>query len=54
MSTKEVDEQILNVLNKNFSYFVEWIPNNIKSSFCDLPPKGLKMDVTFLVKSTAI
>ncbi|KAH8094227.1 hypothetical protein JL720_4220 [Aureococcus anophagefferens] len=28
MSTKEVDEQMLNVINKNSSYFVEWIPNN--------------------------
>jgi len=26
MSTKEVDEQMLNVQNKNSSYFVEWIP----------------------------
>merc|ERR1712100_99815 len=25
MSTKEVDEQMLNVQNKNSSYFVEWI-----------------------------
>eukprot|EP00959_Pyramimonas_sp_CCMP1952_P427006 8943343-Pyramimonas_sp.AAC.1 len=31
MSTKEVDEQMLNVQNKNSSYFVEWIPNNIKA-----------------------
>ena len=35
MSTKEVDEQMLNVQNKNSSYFVEWIPNNIKASVCD-------------------
>merc|ERR1711865_118896 len=28
MSCKEVDEQMLNVCNKNSSYFVEWIPNN--------------------------
>jgi len=28
MSCKEVDEQLLNVQNKNSSYFVEWIPNN--------------------------
>jgi len=34
--------------------FVEWIPNNIKSSICDIPPKGLKMAVTFLGNSTAI
>ena len=32
MSTKEVDEQMLTVQNKNSSYFVEWIPNNVKSS----------------------
>jgi len=40
--------------NKNSSYFVEWIPNNIKSSVCDIPPKGLKMAVGFLGNSTAI
>ncbi|MEI4867183.1 hypothetical protein, partial [Klebsiella pneumoniae] len=37
MSTKEVDEQMINVQNKNSSYFVEWIPNNVKSSVCDIP-----------------
>eukprot|EP00434_Breviolum_minutum_P008933 symbB.v1.2.007871.t1/scaffold448.1/size203282/23 len=47
MSTKEVDEQMLNVQNKNSSYFVEWIPNNIKASVCDIPPKGLKMAEMF-------
>ena len=30
MSMREVDEQMLGVQNKNSSYFVEWIPNNIK------------------------
>jgi tubulin beta len=54
MSTKEVDEQMLNVQNKNSSYFVEWIPNNIKSSVCDIPPKGLKMSNTFIGNSTCI
>ena len=54
MSTKEVDEQMLNVRNKNSSYFVDWIPNNIKSSVCDIPPKGLKMSATFIGNSTAI
>jgi len=54
MSTKEVDEQMVNVQNKNSSYFVEWIPNNIKSSVCDIPPDGLKMAVTFLGNSTSI
>merc|ERR1712053_36504 len=54
MSTKEVDEQMLNVQNKNSSYFVEWIPNNIKSSVCDVAPANLKMAVTFLGNSTSI
>merc|ERR1712174_187519 len=54
MSAKEVDEQMLNVQNKNSSYFVEWIPNNIKASVCDIPPKGLKMSSTFIGNSTAI
>merc|ERR1711934_375771 len=43
MSMKEVDEQMLNVQNKNSSYFVEWIPNNVKTAVCDIPPRGLKM-----------
>jgi hypothetical protein len=50
----QVDEQMLNVQNKNSSYFVEWIPNNVKSSVCDIPPKGLKMSATFVGNSTAI
>merc|ERR1711988_1027672 len=54
MSTKEVDEQMLNVQNKNSSYFVEWILNNIKSSVCDIPPKGLKMASIFVGNSTSI
>ncbi|OLQ05580.1 Tubulin beta-4 chain [Symbiodinium microadriaticum] len=52
---------MLNVQNKNSSYFVEWIPNNIKASVCeawlmtgDIPPKGLKMAVAFAGNSTAI
>jgi len=54
IATKEVDEQMLNIQNKNSSIFVEWIPNNIKSSVCDIPPKGLKMSATFIGNSTAI
>merc|ERR1712106_500128 len=46
MSMKEVDEQMLNVQNKNSSYFVEWIPNNVMTSVCDIPPRGLKMEFT--------
>ncbi|CAI5445146.1 unnamed protein product [Caenorhabditis angaria] len=54
MSMREVDEQMLNVQNKNSSYFVEWIPNNVKTAVCDIPPRGLKMAATFVGNSTAI
>jgi tubulin beta len=54
ITTKEVDEQMLNVVNKNSSYFVEWIPNNVKSSICDIPPAGLPMSTTFIGNTTAI
>lgn len=54
MSMKEVDEQILNVQNKNSSYFVEWVPNNVKTAVCDIPPRGTKMAATFIGNSTSI
>lgn len=54
MSMKEVDEQMLNIQNKNSSYFVEWIPNNCKTAVCDIPPRGLKMSGTFIGNSTSI
>jgi len=54
VSMKEVDEQMINVQNKNKSCFVEWIPNNIKTAVCDIPPKGLTMSATFIGNNTAI
>mmetsp|Transcript_126829 Transcript_126829/g.355177 ORF Transcript_126829/g.355177 Transcript_126829/m.355177 type:complete len:442 (+) Transcript_126829:89-1414(+) len=54
MSSKEVDDQMLQIVNKNSSYFVEWIPNNLKASICDIPPKGLTMSSVFIGNSTAI
>lgn len=45
---------MLNVQNKNSSYFVEWIPNNVKTAVCDIPPRGIRMAATFIGNSTAI
>lgn len=50
---KEVDEQMMNVSNKNSSYFVEWIPNNIKYSVIK-NPSNFEKSVTFTGNSTAI
>ncbi|TVU14212.1 hypothetical protein EJB05_37664, partial [Eragrostis curvula] len=54
MSTKEVEEQMVNARNKNSSSFVEWIPNNIKSSVCNIPPVGLPMSSIFVGNSTTM
>ena len=54
MSTKEVEEQMLNIQSKNTSYFVEWIPHNIMTAMCDIPPRGLKMASTFIGNTTAV
>jgi tubulin beta len=53
MSSKEVDEQMLNIQARNTSYFVEWIPNNVKISICNISPHGLKMAATFIGNITA-
>lgn len=51
---KEVDDQMLNVQNKQKQNFVDWIPNNVKTAVCDIPPRGLPMSATFLGNSTSI
>jgi tubulin beta len=67
VSTKEVEEQMRSVQTKNSSnctkypflaltYFsvVEWIPNNVLTATCSVPPQGLKMSATFIGNSTSI
>jgi len=54
MSSKEVDDQMLQMINKNSNYFVEWIPNNLKASMCSIPPAGLEMSSVFVGNSTCI
>ncbi|XP_035615769.1 tubulin beta-6 chain-like [Oncorhynchus keta] len=54
MSTKEVDEQMLMMQQRNSNYFVDWIPHNCKVSVCDIPPRGLTMASTFIGNNTAI
>ncbi|KAG8179004.1 hypothetical protein JTE90_014007 [Oedothorax gibbosus] len=54
MSMKEVEEQMMNIQDKSSSSFVEWIPNNVKTAVCDIPPRGLAMSSTFIGNNTAI
>eukprot|EP00300_Choanocystis_sp_HF-7_P013688 c18409_g1_i1.p1 GENE.c18409_g1_i1~~c18409_g1_i1.p1 ORF type:complete len:451 (+),score=130.36 c18409_g1_i1:35-1354(+) len=53
-SAKDVDEHMLNMQMKNQAYFVEWIPNNIKSSLCNVPNAGFNANAVFLGNSTAM
>ena len=54
MSMKEVEEQMMNIRNKNSSHFVEWIPHNVKTAVCDVPPTGLTMFSAVIANITAI
>ena len=33
---------------------MEWIPNNVKTAVCNIPPKDMRMATTFMGNSTAI
>lgn len=54
VSTKEVEDEMALMQSKNSTYFVEWIPHNIKSSVCDIPPAGEKISSAFIGNTTAI
>jgi len=54
ISSEVVVDQMAEMENKHSSNFVEWIPNNIKASICNIPPKGLNMSSVFIGNSTAI
>jgi len=54
VATKDVDDQMIQIQNRNSEAFVPWIPNNIKSSICNVAPKGMKMSGTFIANSTSV
>ena len=54
MSMREVDDQMYGIQNANKNLFVEWIPNNVKTAVCDIPPRGMPMSATFIGNTTAI
>merc|ERR1712174_7331 len=54
MSTQEVDENISKLQSKSTEDFVEWIPNNVKTSIVVTPPKPSQVSATFVANSTAL
>merc|ERR1712102_243731 len=48
------DDEIAKIQAKMQDDFVQWIPNNIKSSIIDVAPEGIEMSGTFVANTTAI
>merc|ERR1712141_806514 len=54
MTTNDVDENMDKLQNKQADDFVEWIPNNIRSSIVETPPVTSTMSATFIANTTAL
>jgi tubulin beta len=54
LSTQVVDENMEKLNSKNADDFVEWIPNNLKSSIINTQPKTSDMSATFVANTTAL
>merc|ERR1711931_606779 len=54
MSTQEVDEVCEKRQKANSDDFVEWIPNNQKTSVVEVPPTKYKSSCTFVANTTAL
>lgn len=54
VSSKEVEEAMVNVQETNSEIFAKWIPNNIKSAICDISPRGITASSTLLSNTSAI
>lgn len=53
LSSRDVELEMHNVQEKTGG-FVEWIPQNVMTSMCDVAPPNLKLSATFIANTTAI
>lgn len=51
---KEVEDEMHKVQTRNLAGFVEWIPNNVQTAVCSVPPKDSDMSATFIGNLTSI
>ncbi|KAL5250219.1 hypothetical protein ACHWQZ_G016074 [Mnemiopsis leidyi] len=56
LSMREIDHQLNALQNKESAYFVEWMPNNVKTAACDIPAPGEEnqQSGTFIGNNTAV
>lgn len=54
VSSKNVEEHMIQVRNKNWSFFVDWIPNSVKIAICDIAGHGYRRSATLVCNTTAV
>ncbi|KAI1505707.1 Tubulin/FtsZ, GTPase domain-containing protein [Biscogniauxia marginata] len=54
ISSREVEDQIRSIQSRHSSLFVDWIPENIQTTLCAVPPKGQSLSATFVGNTTAL
>jgi len=54
VAASEVEESLARVNQKKSQEFVEWIPNNIKTSVINVPPTHISLSSTMIANTTSI
>lgn len=54
ISMKDIEEQMSTMQSRNSEFFVEWIPNNVQTAVCDVPPHGFDMSAAFIANTTSV
>lgn len=54
VSMKDVEEQMSSMQSRHSEYFVEWIPNNVQTAVCNVPPHGFDISATFIANTTSV
>ncbi|KDN49608.1 putative tubulin beta chain [Tilletiaria anomala UBC 951] len=54
IKSKDVEDEMYNLQMKNSTGFVEWIPQNVLTSLCDIAPPDVKMSATFIGNTTSV
>lgn len=54
LSSKVIEQQLQNFQEQNSDRFINWVPNNIKTAICDIPPRGFSQSATIISNTTAI
>jgi len=54
LSSSDIDDQVAKLQEKHQEQFVEWIPNNVKTSVVDIGPTTSAVSATFVCNSTSL